>query len=63
MFWFYLDCERDFFGDKCANMCHCKDDKPCKSVTGECSAPGCVAEWKGLSCSTRKYNYMIICSN
>ncbi|WAQ98610.1 MEGF6-like protein [Mya arenaria] len=49
---FNTDCEKGFFGDKCASMCQCKDEQPCDSVTGKCATPGCFAGWKGDSCST-----------
>ncbi|XP_052791703.1 uncharacterized protein LOC128225880 [Mya arenaria] len=48
------DCGNGFFGDKCANVCRCKDKQPCDSVTGKCSTPGCFAGWQGDSCSKGK---------
>ena len=49
-----------WFGKDCKFLCHCKDNKPCNGVTGEC--PGqCASGWFGPACQYGKALYYSVC--
>lgn len=46
----FLVCKPGKFGNKCEQICHCKEPD-CDDLTGHCSAAGCEEEWSGDSCN------------
>ncbi|CAC5368342.1 unnamed protein product [Mytilus coruscus] len=43
-------CKSGRFGNKCEQICHCKEPD-CNDLTGHCSSAGCEEEWSGHSCN------------
>ena len=45
-----LACTGGSFGSECSGTCHCAEDGPCDTVTGDC-AQGCADGWMGQACA------------
>ena len=43
-------CPIGYYGSRCTDQCHCKDNKPCDIKTGLCSN-GCNEIWNGPACN------------
>lgn len=62
LFFQLLACNSTEFGLNCVSVCQC-ETPGCDHVTGICKVLGCVTGWKGDSCSTCMYAYIMLFSS
>ena len=49
--YFSAACPQNKYGENCDNQCHCFQNKPCDSITGQCPNKKCTFGWTGSTCS------------